>query len=623
LNTTEIIELTVPPDMVRTKVNDQDGLWMRARLVSGGFGFSATVPTNAGGSSNSFTFVISQPPALAAFRIGYSWRHGPFHPEQVRTYNDFQYEDHTYEAIWPGITFFPFTYVNDVTPTLYLGFDKKLPVAQIGLYFDITEQRGETRGPALVWEYFDGSRWRELSVEDETRHLRLPGILSFIAAEDSQLLARFGSGLHWVRGRLKEDGPPGEPTVNGVFANAVWAAERRTLNDTPLGAGSGLPNQVFIFTQTPVLVGERVEVQELSGPRANVEWRILAREVEKEDRRVIQDLEEMLGREGVQTEFVRGDLRLRRDRNKRVIEAWVRWQERPHLFRSEPSDRQYVIDRARGLIFFGDGVKGKIPPSGAPILAKQHRAGGGLAGNVAARSIKQLLGAVSGVQTVFNPRAAEGGADGETLENFRSRGPQTIRHRGRAITPADYETLAREASPAVAVARAIPTRNASGRTVPGWITLLIIPQSEERRPWPSFGLREQVRRFLAEHAPADVAAAVHINVVGPDYLPVDVAATLAPRDSAEAGAVELRARQALEEFLHPLRGGPERRGWELGRDLYLSDVAAVLERVPGVDYVQELALSIAGKLQGERVAIADERIVVAGEIRLKLTAAEA
>jgi hypothetical protein len=52
-------------------------------------------------------------------------------------------------------------------------------------------------------------------------------------------------------------------------------------------------------------------------------------------------------------------------------------------------------------------------------------------------------------------------------------------------------------------------------------------------------------------------------------------------------------------------------------------VAAVLERVPGVDYVQELALSIAGKLQGERVAIADERIVVAGEIRLKLTAAEA
>jgi hypothetical protein len=124
LDTTEIVELTVRPDMTRTKVNDQDGLWMRARLVSGGFGFKQDVTFN----TNKLTYVINQPPALAAFRIGYTWRDGPFHPEQVRTYNDFQYEDHTYEAIWPGVTFFPFTYVRDVTPAFYLGFDKKLPV---------------------------------------------------------------------------------------------------------------------------------------------------------------------------------------------------------------------------------------------------------------------------------------------------------------------------------------------------------------------------------------------------------------------------------------------------------------------------------------------------------------
>ena len=93
-------------------------------------------------------------------------------------------------------------------------------------------------------------------------------------------------------------------------------------------------------------------------------------------------------------------------------------------------------------------------------------------------------------------------------------------------------------------------------------------------------------------------------------------------DPAEAGAVEARARDALGEFFHPLRGGPDRRGWELGRDVFLSDVAAVLERVPGVDYVEELALLLNGGLQGERIAVADDRIVVAGAIRLKLKAAE-
>ena len=623
LDRTEIIEFTVPLDMEPTKVNEQEGLWMRVRLVSGGFGFTATVSSNAGGAINDFTFVISQPPSLAAFRIGYTWRHGPFHPEQVRAFNDFQYEDQTYASIWPGETFLPFKRMRDTTPALYLGFDKKLPVDRLGLYFDVVELRGETLGPAMVWEYFDGSRWRDLSVEDETRNLRLPGILSFIAAEDSSPLARFGAELHFVRGRLKEDGPPGEPVLNSIFPNAVWASEQRTLKEVQLGASTGQPLQVFTFRQIPVLTGERIEVRELAGARAQVEWRITALEVSNQDPNIIRDLEEMLGREGPQLDIVRGDLRLRRDRNKKVTEVWVHWKERPHLFNSGEQDRHYVIDRARGLVFFGDGDNGKVPPPGALIQSRQHRVGGGAAGNVPARSIKQLLGGIAGVQAVFNPAPAEGGADGETVEAFSLRGPQTVRHRGRAIAPSDYETLAREASPAVAFARAISTRNSSGRRLPGWVTLLIIPNGEESRPWPSFGLRQRVLRFIERHAPADLAAANQIYITGPDYLPVDVTARLAPRDPAEAGAVERRARLAVEEFLHPLRGGPERRGWELGRDIYLSDVAAVLERVEGVDYVEEIQLLVDGNLKGDHVRVADNRIVVAGEVRLKLEAAEA
>lgn len=625
---TEIIDFQVPEDIVKTKVSEQEGLWMRARLVSGGYGFKATVPSEAGGKQNQFTFVINRPPAIAAFRIGYSWRYGPFHPEQVVAYNDFQHEDRTFESIWPGNAYPPFTRMRDITPALYLGFDKKLPVDQMGVYFDIVEQRGETRGRAMLWEYFDGSRWRELSFEDETRNLRVPGILSFIAAEDSRIFARFGTPLHWVRGRMKEDGPPGEPLIKGIFPNAAWASEQRSFTDTPLGASSGLPNQVFRFTQIPLLAGERIEVQELGSKRANTEWRIVAREVESGDPNIIRDLEEMLSREGNQTDVVKGDVRLRRDRNKKVAEVWVRWAERDHFFSSEAEDRHYVIDRARGLLFFGNGMQGKIPPPAAAILARNHRAGGGLAGNVAERTIKQLLAPLSGIQAVFNPTRAEGGADGEPLEKFSLRGPKTIRHRGRAVAALDYETLAYEASPAVAVARALPLANPNGPNgmslsgVPGWITLIIIPQSGERCPWPSFGLREKVRKFIEARAAAEVTACGQIYVTGPDYQPVDVKATITPKVPSEAGQVERRARLALEEFLHPLRGGPERRGWEPGRSIYLSDVAAVLERVEGLDYVEEIALLINGGIQGERVKVAEDRIAVAGEIRLKLKGAE-
>ena len=623
LEKTEILDLpAVPRDMAKTKVNEQEGYWMRARLVSGGFGFTAKVPTNAGGSTNNFKFVINQPPSLAAFRIGYTWASAPEHAETVLTYNDFQYEDHTYEAKWPGETFFPFRFVKDVTPALYLGFSKKLPVDNIGIYFDVVEEQGETKGPAVLWEYFDGASWEELSVEDETRNFRVPGIASFIGAEDSQPLARFGTELHFVRARLKEDGPPGEPAINGIFPNAVWASQQQTLNDAFLGLSTGMANQVLRFAQIPVLAGERIEVRELSGARANVEWRILALQVTNNDPNVIREFEAMLAQEGPQLEFTRGDVRLRRDKNKKVTEVWVHWIEQPHFFDSGPEDRHYVIDRARGLVFFGDGDHGKIPPPDSQVVSRQHRTGGGLAGNVALGGIKQLLSGIPGVQKVFNPRAAEGGADAETLERCSVRAPLTIRHRGRAITPPDYETLAREASPAVAFVRAIATRNASGQPLPGWVTLLVIPQNEDARPWPSFGLRQHILKYIEERAPADLVGTGQIYITGPDYLPIDVTATLSPVDPAEAGTVEKAARKALEEFFHPLRGGPDHRGWDLGRNVYMSDVAAVLERVDGVDYVRELSLFVDGDLQGEQVRVADNRVVVAGVIRLKLEAAE-
>jgi hypothetical protein len=606
----------VPESMTSTAVNDDEDLWVRVRLVSGGFGFVRHLLVE----KRPVSFVVHQAPALEDFRIGYTWQHGPFPAHRVVTLNDWQYEDRTEEARWPGQTFAPFRPVGDAAPVLYLGFDRRPPVDRLGIFFDVREEPGETEGPALVWEYW-GAGWRRLATEDETRNLRVPGILSFVGAEDSQALSRFGRPFHWVRGRLKEDGPPGEPVVDGVFPNAVWVSQRQTVVDDPLGASTGQPGLVLAFRQIPVLPGEQIEVRELSGPRANVEWRILATELFPGDSRRLRAIEERLASEDTVTDVQEGDLRLKRDRVKRVTEAWVRWYGQRHLGLSGPGDRHYVLERARGRLFFGDGSRGKVPPPGAAVLARWYLTGGGTPGNVKARAISQIQAAVGGVEETFNVRAAEGGANGEGLTAYAARAGLSLRHRGRPLAAVDYETMAREASAAVAFARTVPLRDAAGRSRPGWVTLLILPESEERRPWPSFGLREHVRAFIEERAPASLRAGHRLVVGGPEYKPVDVHATLAPRVPAEAGIVEGRARRDLERFLHPLRGGPEGVGWSLGRDVYLSDVAAVLEAVEGVDFVVELVLALDGVPQGERVRVADDRLVVAGDVRLKLVGA--
>jgi hypothetical protein len=109
-----------------------------------------------------------------------------------------------------------------------------------------------------------------------------------------------------------------------------------------------------------------------------------------------------------------------------------------------------------------------------------------------------------------------------------------------------------------------------------------------------------------------------VFITGPDYLPIDVDAVIVPVDPTQAGDVEQAALEALGKFFHPLIGGPEGKGWGLGRDVFLSDVAAELERVAGVDYVKELTLLVNSERQGDAINVADDRVVAAGQFRIDL-----
>src|SRR6185369_262182 len=74
---TEILDFRVPLDLVAVEVNEDPDLWMRARLVSGGYGFSQKMTFKAGtdpSTNNNFTVVVMQPPVLAAAVLSYSWQ---------------------------------------------------------------------------------------------------------------------------------------------------------------------------------------------------------------------------------------------------------------------------------------------------------------------------------------------------------------------------------------------------------------------------------------------------------------------------------------------------------------------------------------------------------------------
>ena len=80
-------------------------------------------------------------------------------------------------------------------------------------------------------------------------------------------------------------------------------------------------------------------------------------------------------------------------------------------------------------------------------------------------SLRVLREAVPYVAEVTNPLPARGGADAETLEEAKLRGPQAIKTRYRAVTAEDFEWLALRASGNVGRAKCLPATPREGEVL--------------------------------------------------------------------------------------------------------------------------------------------------------------
>jgi predicted phage baseplate assembly protein len=159
----------------------------------------------------------------------------------------------------------------------------------------------------------------------------------------------------------------------------------------------------------------------------------------------------------------------------------------------------------------------------------------------------------------------------------------------RATNGADLEQIALDV-PGCRVARA-RTWPALDPTYPGvkadgTATVVIVPQLPARRPAPSQGLLRAVRRVIETRR----LIGSRILVSGPEYKEVRVRATLRAAVGRDPASVADAARAALDDYLHPLRGGHLSRGWPFGRDVYRPEMLGVLDSVDGVDFVASLEL---------------------------------
>lgn len=645
LQTDGAVTFTVPDDFEASTVAGHDGVWIRTRLIDGDYGDAVYVREGTDGERWERT-VSGTVPQYDAVTISYDYPEGR-DPAHLFAYNNREFGPDLLDREHP---FHPFEALPDVDQTVYFGFDGPLHDGPIQLFVDLTDHEyPEGFNPRVKWEYCaDPERddWLPLDGSDASEGFTEQGIASLAFPEETTAFGRFGHERHWIRARLRgdafgtplsidgdsrvaalegwdppedvldrladhdfpdvrrladldapdlqqlvetlstgsrdENGACGEvvetdppagkptnerPTVLGVYPNAGMAANVIVVENEVVGSSDGSPGQAFVVSRPPVVAGE-VWVDELTALSAG----------ERED---------------LQAE--RPDaVDVRTGPGGEIRAFWVRWESVAAFFESGADDRHYTLDPVAGEITFGDGTAGRIPPHGRDNMRVTYRTGGGPEGNVAPGAVGDVKSALPLVDAVTNPAPGAGGARAESTEAVLERAPRALRDRGRAVTAADFERIAMDASRQLARVRCIPEMDRSGEHAPGWVTLLVVPNDQRRKPTPSVGLKRQVRRGVSERAPARLVARDRIEVRGPSYVSVGAEATIVAGDVGSLGALEDRIEDLVSAFLHPLTGGEDGDGWAFGDLPALSDVFALLEGTDGVDYVAELQLQFEG-----------------------------
>jgi predicted phage baseplate assembly protein len=391
----------------------------------------------------------------------------------------------------------------------------------------------------LVWEYRppNSDRWQPLTTfSDETAAFTQEGYIEVEGPADAATFAVHDvTDPHvWLRCRL----------VAGVYAagtvpeiaflrpNAVAAENLATVRDEILGDSDGEPDQTFTLRRRPVrreTLALRVRLPDDADP--GEEW-------------------------------------------TRVDDFLASGREALH----------YTLNPTAGVIRFGDGERGRIPPAGREIVATSYRYGGGRAGNVAAGD-GALLASAAGIETVRNEREAVGGRDEEPLEELKERAPAKLRSRNRAVSAEDYTELARQAG-GVARAQAFGLMHPDHPdvAVPGAVTVIIVPDHDDNPPRPSPDLKRRVAQFLHPYR----LLTTELYVDEPNYRPVSIAATIRADAYASAGVVERAVDEALKKFLDPKK-------WAFGGDLYPTAFYNIILDVANVRAVDRLTVTVDGQ----------------------------
>jgi hypothetical protein len=571
------LTFSVPADIAPTQVLGQQNYWIRARLVGGDYGRIQYVAGGKDGKTVVPDASNLHPPYVTRLRLKYTT--GFVVPDFLVTLDggvprDQSEANRTPNAIVeyaipladqlahlnanddPQATAKPShagacvampepdgaQSTTNAGIAIYLGFDQELSGEGIAILFDVVDGDFGDAGPLQVHVLVDG-QFQLVPNHDATLGLAETGIIRLALSQSPQRVTLFGdSPLHWLRFSPNPLADPAawRPRIKGVYLNAAEAIAAETIENERLGSSNGSPDQTVMLAKTPVL--DKTLSLRVREPLDDDD----AQQLRAAGTSVADGLGSLPG-------------------------FWVQWTEVDDLLGCDAQQRAFTLDDDLGVVRFGNGIHGRIPPPGSDsIYAVMYQHGGGAAANqIAAWSDISLVTPLAGVQAVTTLDDAAGGADPEDADAALAFASTNLAMRGRAVTLGDFEQLSLQFAPAIGQVRA--------RAGTKGIELLVAMRGAT--PVPSRATLRELRDALLAQAPPGLAQKDALVVRGPNLVDARLTLTLMIDSIENGAAVAQHVADAIATLLDPATGGIGGGGWRFGALPSDTDIAAALDRI--------------------------------------------
>ena len=443
---------------------------------------------------------------------------------------------------------------------MYLRFDRSPHAMPLSLRF---QMEGRVRmEDALVWEWWDGRRFQPVRCVDGTENLFHSGEIFLYLSQPLPAGELLGQEGCWLRVSRTSRRPCPAP-VAAVLCNTVTAVQRQREPDQFFDTGVYEAGKAVALLAQPVQDCQ-VWVDEMAGLSA-----AQAQELAQEE-----------------PENVRLEME-----GHAPVRCWIRWKPVGDLALAGPEERVYLLDPYQGVIRFGDGRQGKVPPAGDHNIHVIYASGGGTRGNVPAGRVTALLGGLPRISRVRNLTPMSGGTGRPAWEEIEDRGTRSLRTRGRAAGRCDYEDLVAEAFPQVRHVRCFSGRNVRGEETPGHVTVVLTGYGEAGAGMEA--LCREVYRFLSRRCSCCLVAEDRLHVCPATILTVNTQVTVETEQPDRAADTQREIVRRLEDLI--------RTAWQarpIGEQIRVDEVWTAVRDVPNVRAIRQILVEGAYDQEG-------------------------